>query len=438
MPARSGRLTLLALAALLSPEAAPAQIAVAVIGDSLSAEYQAPQSSAQRGLEGFNWVEILSRVRPAEIGFGAYDGTLDGIGAPLGYAHDHAVGGAMILNSNLPQQLAGAVADVNAGAVDAVVFWMGRNDYFARNLVGGSFDPADPGFQAFQTSLVDAVTGALDALIAAGATDIVLGRIQGPDPNRADIVAAVQDANARIAAAVALRPEVTFFDALADIVGRIDRAANVLRMDGLTLTFDPAPESTLVAPPGGVTPTQCGFSNLTQQPACPTAAYQTHFVGDDGAHPTTPAQGLLANTMIGALNARGFALTPLSDAEILAIAGVTPQTAPPLSLAWTRLASKCKGATSVCRLKGKLLARNPDAAASAPATLRFLLSADATADAGDRTIASRTLRALGPGKAKKVPLKATLPAGVVPSGAYLIVVATRGSDEQTVAHGPLP
>ena len=188
-----------------------------------------------------------------------------------------------------------------------------------------------------------------------------------------------------------------------------------------------APSSSLVDPPGGVTPTQCGFNNSTNAPGCPTAAYQAHVLQDDGAHITTPMQGLVANAVLGALRSRGFSLNSLTDAEILAIAGVAPQ--PPsssLALRWGSLASKCKRSTSICRIKGKLLAQNAGVSTSEAMSVSFLLSSDTAADAGDLLLGSGAIRALPAGKRAKVKLRATLPIGVTPDGHYLIAQPTRG------------
>jgi hypothetical protein len=416
---------------------AAAQAVVGVLGDSISAEYQAPQSNYRRGLEGFGWVEILARVRASAISFGAYDPTLDTENVPGGYAHDYAVGGSMVVGNFFPQQVSDAAADVTAGALDAVVIWLGANDFSVRVRTGGSFDLNDPSFQTFQTTLVDALVGALDTLIAAGATDIVLAKIQLAAPNRADVVSATNDTNAKLAAA-ALRPQVTFFDPLSELAARADAARTTVRLDGLTVSVGAAPSSALVAPPGGVTPTQCGFNNTTFEAACPTPAYQAYFLTDDGAHPTTPIQGLFANAMLAALSSRGFTATPLTDAEILAVAGIAPPPpAPLLQLAWSSLASKCKATTSVCRVKGKLLARNLDSAVSQPTSLSFLLSADPSADAGDLVIGGGAIRALSSGKKQKLKLNATLPPGVSTSGKYVITVDSSPAGGQAMVHGPL-
>jgi len=417
---------------------AAAQAVVGVLGDSISAEYQAPQSNYRRGLEGLGWVEILSRVRASELSFGAYDPTLDTENVPAGYAHDYAVGGSMIVGNFFPEQVSNAAADVTAGALDAVVIWLGSNDFSVRVRTGGSFDLNDPSFQAFQTERVDALVGAIDTLIAAGATDIALGRIQLAAPNRADVVSATNDTNAKLAAAAALRPQVTFFDPLSELTARADAARTTVRLDGLTVTVGAAPSSALVAPPGGVTPTQCGFNNTTFEAACPTPAYQAYFLTDDGAHPTTPIQGLFANAMLAALSSRGFTATPLTDAEILSIAGIAPPPpAPLLQLMWSSLASKCKTKTSVCRVKGKLLARNLDSAVTQPTSLSFLLSADPSADAGDLVIGGGAIRALSSGKKQKLKLNATLPAGVSTSGKYVITVDSSPAGSQAMVHGPL-
>ena len=418
------------------PAAASAQIVVGTVGHSLTDEYQRPQSSRQFGLEGFNWLEILSRTRASEIGFGAYDATLDGFSEPVGFAFNHAVGGAMVLNSNMQQQVADLAADVAAGEIDAVVVWIGENDFTVRRLRGESFDLNDPSFQAFQSALVTELVNALDTLISVGAMHIALARI-GSDPSRPDIVSAASDTNAKIAAAVTSRPEVSVFAPLAELIARVDPATNQVHIGSFVAVGAAAPSSALVDPPGGVTPAQCGFNNQTQLPGCPTAAYQGYVIQDDGAHLTTPMQGLVANAVIAALRARGFALTPLSDAEILTVSGV-PAGPPPsgtaLQLSWQSLATRCKASSGRCRIKAKLFATNADTQATQPVTLRFLLSSDTSVDAGDFVVTSRSVPTLAPGARKKVKLKIKLPDGVTTTGRYLLVEPSAGA---VFVQGPL-
>ncbi len=79
----------------------------------------------------------------------------------------------------------------------------------------------------------------------------------------------------------------------------------------------------LVPPPGGVIPAQCGYNNRTGAMGCPTVAYQSFGAQDDGVHPTTPIQGLIANAVVLALQQHfNLAIAPLSDADILAASGV--------------------------------------------------------------------------------------------------------------------
>jgi hypothetical protein len=423
-----------ALAAQLFSSLALAQVVVGTVGHSLTDEYQRPESTRQFGLDGFNWVEILSRTRASEVTFGAYDAVLDANAEPGGFAFNHAIGGAMVLNSNMQQQVEELADDVAAGEIDAVVIWIGENDFTVRRLRGESFELSDSSFQSFQSAFVGSLVSALDALIAAGATDILLARVGMTAPNRSDIALATDDTNAQLASAAAMRPQVTFFAPLSEIVSRFDAASSSVNVGGVSIFGSPAASSDLVDPPSGVTPTQCGFNNLTHLPGCPTVAYQSHMLQDDGAHLTTPMQGLVANAMLEALQARGFALTPLSDAEILAVSGVATPPSPSLDLRWRTLSSRCGASTGLCRVKGKLIVSNADATPSQATTLQFLLSSDASADSGDLVLASRSVPALGAGKTKKLKLKLTLPSGVTTTGKYVLVGTSTGS---AFVQGPL-
>jgi hypothetical protein len=61
------------------------------------------------------------------------------------------------------------------------------------------------------------------------------------------------------------------------------------------------------------------------QPGAPASRDATRFFLPDGTHPETLVQGIFANAIVEAANARyGAGLTLLSDAEILANAGLSP------------------------------------------------------------------------------------------------------------------
>jgi hypothetical protein len=347
-------------------------LTIGVIGDSFSDEYQATSAGRFLGYEGFSWVEILAQLRPAEVDFGAFDPTLGALSLPNGYAHNHALKGSKAaggpvagwnvlanaadaglinpalgqlddIGQNRTEQVASVAADITAGNVDVALLWLGGNDFQERRDGGFSFDPANTFFQAFQTNLVNALVGAVDALIAAGATDILLARVQVIDFTRADIITATASTNALLEAAMATRSQVTFFDALAGVGARFDPGTNTFDVSGWTIVPGAAPQSALVAPPGVLNPAQCGYDNRAAAltPACPTAAYQGFSANDDNTHPTTPIQGLIANSILAALANRGFQVTQLTDAEILGIAGVSvpePSAAALLVLAGAALA----------------------------------------------------------------------------------------------------
>ncbi len=352
-------LCLSVLLALTLSAASPASaVSIAVIGDSLSDEYQATQTNTRfLGYEGFTWVEILAAARGSEVDFGAFDPTLGVMNLPRGYDYNYALKGTKAFGGNviadaadagllLPGfsqlddigqnrvgQFDSAATDVANGAVDAVVIWLGANDFNQRRQSGFSFDLANPNFQAFQNNIVTALISGIDQLIAAGATDILLGQIQAVDLTRVDIVTATADTNAKLLAALATRPQVTFFDPLAAQLAHFDAGTGTIQIAGFEITLAAAPTSTLVAPPGGVSPAQCGYDNVTNAAACPTVAYQSFALNDDATHFTTPMQGLIASSVIDALASRGIDVTPLSDAEILQIAGVPVPVAEPSSAA---------------------------------------------------------------------------------------------------------
>jgi hypothetical protein len=103
---------------------------------------------------------------------------------------------------------------------------------------------------------------------------------------------------------------------------------------------------------------------------------------------------------------------------------VTPPSGVDLTGTWlshTRT-SKGSGSRVTWTLSGSLQVTNQGTVKSAASTLRLVLSADATPDAGDTLLKQVKVAALSPGKSKTVKLKIKLPAGQDGAGKYAIAV----------------
>lgn len=140
---------------------------LAILGDSLSAEYDSitriagvddPTEYAAvtvAGWESMSWVEVVGRLRPAEVSLGRYDKNLLGWGLLRfsGYEYNFAVPGfeasnfEQIVNSSLfsdPQFMdyRRQIADMLRGQADGAVVWLGANEFRAN--YGFLYDGNDP------------------------------------------------------------------------------------------------------------------------------------------------------------------------------------------------------------------------------------------------------------------------------------------------------
>lgn len=299
------------------------------LGDSLTDEYLG--NTTQLGstdLPALNWLQLLVQLRGLDFGALEPDYTVRGEPRNEGYEHNWARSGAGALPNPLAlpfasvtDQAAGIAPAVTAGLVDVVFLAIGSNDYFFRELLGGTMLLTDPGYMAFEDSILAAVAGAVMSLQAAGPADIVLalvppGTAGGADP---DTVAAIANYNARLVAEAAILgvPVFDMFDWVDD-PGRV--SGTDLNFAGHTIPQ--ASEATLAQAMLDPTP---GVRPCDSLGNCATKDYALNFTASDGIHPNTIVQGLIANEFLEAVNpllASPIAL--LSDAEILAAAVPEP------------------------------------------------------------------------------------------------------------------
>lgn len=289
----------------VAPPDAPA---VAVVGDGLSAEYQAGGGELPyaRG-----WVEQLAAT--GRLNFGPYSKA--GLGEPRGkgFTLNWAEEGATTADV-LKEQVPGLASQLATKRVPYVVVFMGTSDFakFASEEAPALLDePAG----RFSTRLNEVRSGAevnlsrtINALQDANPTVRLLVATV-PDPTRWPAVAAPLDARGGRGNA-ALR-------AVRQAVGRYNRyLRTTLVNDRNAITVDVA---------GRLEPLSRGTGTMRFGESIVDLGASgndpLHILLADNRHPGTIAQGLIANQFVGALNAKYEAdVKPLGSQEILAIA----------------------------------------------------------------------------------------------------------------------
>jgi lysophospholipase L1-like esterase len=291
------------------------RVGVGAMGDSLTDEYDIFTPWIY-GSEGLNWVEQLVRSRSSEMDFGAYSAASRGAPRYAGYAHNWARSGATSETLLSEGQHTGLAGQVASGEVTLVYLGIGANDFvpgqadaitipevgeFAFNFSNGYwpiyFDRlTDEQVAEKVDDLVRNVTTALNAVESAGAK-VVVGTT--PDYGVAPWVRAAYTNPAR-------RQRVT------DAVLAANAEIKEIALSRGIPVIDLIPFAELHY---SSTPVLVGGVPVTEE----------NFFLADGTHPSTLMQGLLANAFIAAANgAYGTDFTPLSGAEILAHAGISP------------------------------------------------------------------------------------------------------------------
>lgn len=308
------------------------RISAGALGDSLTDEYLGNQFQiGSTDLPALNWVQILQQTRGREIDFGAIELDFMVRGEPRneGLEHNWARSGAGALPNpfflpfaSVTAQAAGLAPAVSAGEVNVVFVGIGSNDYFFRELLGGSFELDDPGYQAFEDSMLAAMEGAILTLQAAGPVEIILARVPAGTAGGTDpvTVAAIEHYNGRLAQA-AEELGAVFFDQFAFTSKRGRVVRGDFRMGPFKIPFDSVASLDDTVPEG--TPFAGPCDSLGN---CATLEYARNFTASDNLHPNTVVQGLIANEALKALNTRIKPPIPLlSDIEIILAATLQQQ-----------------------------------------------------------------------------------------------------------------
>lgn len=302
--------------AVAATSCASAQIAaLGVCGDSLSDEYL----EESYGSYARNWTMMFRALRGVNLGPTAAEASQPGNtwGEPrrTGYGFDWARYGATSANLVSQGQHTGLAAQAasNQGGVTHAVLFVGANNFSPTNSAYFSiyFNIWSAGTIAnyVNQTVADITTAAttlknagmrvvLVNVVDFGATPVVRSLFSNPT-SRERVTSVIATINSRLRD-VARQQQATYVDFFA--MGRAVFGTNA------------APFSTLLV---GNTPI-----NLLQQD---TAAHANPFAGfvDDGAHPHTAIQGVVANTILTALRLDPRVTIPLlSEQEIMAYAGL--------------------------------------------------------------------------------------------------------------------
>jgi hypothetical protein len=287
-----------------------------ILGDSGSDEYRADdQRGGEYGAVTLNWMEQLVLKRGLNFGTrGQWDEP-----RRTGYKYNWARTGATVEKMIMSGQHTGLAEQVANGEVSHVFIWIGSNDFTFWNgtyqeIYQGQLSEAE--LQAKIDGLIANITLAVDTLLNAGDVQIIMMTIGDigilPDRNgeyldpakRQRVSRAIEQVNEgleRLAEARGIGL-VNTTEAVSALLTRIDKNGR-LTVGGIPIKY----------------------GEKSDDP-------HYMWLGDSVGHAGTVASGLLANLMfVEPFNKKyELNLAPLSDQEILEVAGLTP------ALGWSR------------------------------------------------------------------------------------------------------
>lgn len=318
-----------------------AQLTIGAVGDSITDEYLDSGTAANTDIAAYNWVEMLAQSRPLDLDWGEY--------RPPGSGSwpDHRAGGYQYNYA----KVAGTASDAARMKVDMILFIMemeidsafvgsryvsdqvsgllgenvnlavvaaGSNDYFYHthhfSMTGNSSrnntDPDD----AFNEDVAHSLLEHVDRLLEAE-TQVLLAYIPpGTAGGEADqpTLDGIAAANAILEAGAAERgiPMVDLFGFEQNEDGSIDIGGLHIPQDSIATEADLVAAETV------------GAGKCRSDNRCAGPSHKEKYIADDGLHPNTIVQGLIANQVIYALNdGFGLAIAPLSESEILGYTG---------------------------------------------------------------------------------------------------------------------
>ena len=342
-PLKSTATALFCLFHVLAASAATA-LSFGMVGDSLTDDYLGGPAQVNNDLGALSWGQVLLDARSADFDFGGYRPVGDPWDTSVRYSgseYNYATSGGAARDdavltivgfgelpvtvsgtSVLSTQVAGLAPHITSGDVGTAFVGIGSNDFFYHmnqfDFAGNpSPNPSAVIDQAFIENVANSILTGVDTLLAAGPVDLLLGYVPsgtagGSTP---EILAGIDAVNALLSQGAAARgvPMVDLF-AWADDPTRVDGTGTV-HVGSLSI----APGS--IASLSDLDPSGAGACNSAGE--CATVSHAANFTAEDGIHPNTIIQGLIANEIIEALNGNyGHSITPLNDSEIVGLSGV--------------------------------------------------------------------------------------------------------------------
>lgn len=403
---------------------AASPLRLGTLGDSTTDEYEfyGPDRTAAA-----NWPMILSSLRSTEVDFGAFSTTTRGETRNQGYAQNWARSGAQATpgqpdlagaGTTFVEQYQGGFTPGSPGLltqpgglgnVDAVTILIGANDFL----------------HAFEAAVLQPQSTSLAGNILSNLITATAGVVQGVT----DAIGALQAARPGLPIVLGVTPNITdtaLFDDLTSALPAGDVKLIDQVVDGFINDIKTA-FNALASPTIAVIDPNALFARFTAQgdtiqglkvnPDLGGPVATDLFVGDS-FHPGTIAQGLLANGFLGALSTLlpNQQLTPLSDAEIVAMAQrVQPVSQATLtaSAAVISPGSAAVFAATVATFATPSTTPGPGAFPVPTGTVTFF-----DASAGNALLGIATLDATG---------AATLSTSSLTEGAHTIVVSYSGN-----------
>ncbi len=260
---------------------------VGVLGDSYSDEYQfyPPDQTHARG-----WVEILAYTKKAN--FGPLQYASRGEPRNQGFATDWALWGSTS-SQMVAQQLPGLAKQVAGGRVKYASIFIGGND-FLYYLQAAAANPPSPDVAAGQIAGVEAN--------AQGNLDTAVATLLAASPKVKLVVTTVPAlAELPVVQAAATTPQAQALVAAADDALDVYNAniREIAATQPRVAVADLALESSALATAGPST----SFGGTTISLTTASNDYHSFFLAD-GLHVGTVGQGIIANTIVAAIDAK--------------------------------------------------------------------------------------------------------------------------------------
>jgi phospholipase/lecithinase/hemolysin len=285
---------------------------IGVLGDSYSDEYcfYAPDRSTAQ-----NWVEQLADDTHAS--FGKFRKNDPPGPRNAGFSYNWAIAGATSGQMVADGQVDGVTAQAASGKVDLVTMFIGGND-FREVFTKAATDPA-----AAAASIMPTVQGLLTN-IGIGAATVLSPAVVAANPNVRLILTTIPklsylpEVKKVLAAIPQFQPLVDAVDSAVEFVNQQIKTmaqgnSRIAVNDFATWVDDAFAQPTFKV--GNVVIDRDALFNPTNDPTC--------FILNDGLHPGTIVQGLLANLYVQTANdAFGTRLESLSTKDILKNAGL--------------------------------------------------------------------------------------------------------------------